>query len=362
MKKSSLIVAGIMLGSIYSQAADLGIFEFNSGSLCGTIDMHVSAQPGSATFSALTQSINPQCEDNSLEYLSNSWKQGAEDASLYYLTFNITADPANEIDVTSVSFDVRRAATGPQTGKVYASVDGGEYVLQGAAFSVGTTSANENIPITLNTLSGGNIVFKLTFYDAANSGVPAKVWIDNIKLEGTAPLPVELIDFKAHLTNNKEVLLQWITASETNNDFFAVQRSINGLMFETVTEVAGAGSSSIQNNYEVLDREPLSGFSYYHLKQVDYDGKYEYSNMITIENQDDNKLNISEVYPNPTSTTFSIRGTFELPAAIELYDITGMRVYRQVIIVNRQQVDVRHLSKGIYMWSVGEARGKLVLE
>jgi len=68
------------------------------------------------------------------------------------------------------------------------------------------------------------------------------------------------------------------------------------------------------------------------------------------------------IYPNPTSSTFTIQGNYSLPEVLELYDITGRRVYQQHVTSSQQQVDVSFLSKGIYVWSIGEARGKVVIE
>ena len=77
-----------------------------------------------------------------------------------------------------------------------------------------------------------------------------------------------MISFKAVLANNN-VLLNWSTASETNNDYFTIERSIDGINFRSVLTKRGAGNSTSRRNYEAIDDNPIEGQSYYRLKQTD---------------------------------------------------------------------------------------------
>lgn len=94
--------------------------------------------------------------------------------------------------------------------------------------------------------------------------------------ESSAPLPIELIYFQA-LRNDFKVDLLWATASETNNDYFELERSINGQNWESIGRVSGAGNSNFQLNYRFTDEQAYMGLSYYRIKQVDYDNGYSYS-------------------------------------------------------------------------------------
>ncbi|MEQ8475626.1 MAG: T9SS type A sorting domain-containing protein [Fulvivirga sp.] len=87
-------------------------------------------------------------------------------------------------------------------------------------------------------------------------------------------LPIELLAFSA-VVNKARVELEWSTSSEINNDFFTIERSSDGLSFESVATVTGAGNSSETLNYSFVDRSPLFGKSYYRLKQTDFDGASE---------------------------------------------------------------------------------------
>ncbi len=96
-------------------------------------------------------------------------------------------------------------------------------------------------------------------------------------------LPVEFVSFSAQwLNENKESLLKWITASETENDYFEVQHSINGTHWSVVGKVEGNGNSQIAQEYSFVHNEAVSGLNYYRLRQVDFDGSFSYSNIVSV--------------------------------------------------------------------------------
>jgi len=94
-------------------------------------------------------------------------------------------------------------------------------------------------------------------------------------------LPIELISFDAKCNNGK-VFTAWETATETNNEYFTLEKSRDGINFQNVTTVKGAGNSSRKLSYNSTDNESYSGISYYRLKQTDFDGKYTYSKVVSV--------------------------------------------------------------------------------
>lgn len=98
---------------------------------------------------------------------------------------------------------------------------------------------------------------------------------------GDLVLPVELLYFAAR-PGNQEVLLNWATASELNNAYFTVERTLDGAAYQTVAQVQGAGTSHTQLYYQCADEAPVVGVSYYRLKQTDYNGKYKYSKPVKV--------------------------------------------------------------------------------
>ncbi len=133
------------------------------------------------------------------------------------------------------------------------------------------------------------------------------------------PLPVTLLSFEAFVDNSSKVRFEWATATENNTNYFAIERSVNGVDFETITTQKGAKNSSTTLFYQTYDESPYKGVSYYRLKQVDNDGSYSYSQIraVNIDMGEDSW----KVYPNPNNGTFILQS--EKPAIFELTDITG---------------------------------------
>jgi hypothetical protein len=109
-------------------------------------------------------------------------------------------------------------------------------------------------------------------------------WIDNIELIEIIPLPIELIFFDG--TENDGInLLYWATASEKDNNYFTLERSIDGSYWETITNMGGAGNSQEVLNYSYTDKTFKRGeINYYRLYQTDFNGEKEYFNVVSIDN------------------------------------------------------------------------------
>jgi hypothetical protein len=140
-----------------------------------------------------------------------------------------------------------------------------------------------------------------------------------------ATLPVELISFTAEKKGN-EVDLEWITASEHNNDYFLVERSLDLEHFETVDKLSGAGESNNPIRYRSTDREPGDALNYYRLRQVDFDGSTTLSKVIVVSmnaaKSDAGELKAS---PNPFSDQLILSYKALVPGPIDilLYDLNG---------------------------------------
>ncbi|MEM9328436.1 MAG: T9SS type A sorting domain-containing protein, partial [Bacteroidota bacterium] len=153
---------------------------------------------------------------------------------------------------------------------------------------------------------------------------------------GDSPLPVELLSFSALRLSNA-VRLNWSTATEINNDFFSVQRGVDGASFETLGLVDGQGNSDQQVDYEFLDQRPLSGNSYYRLKQTDFDGSFTYSDVILVQDGVARTPELS-IFPNASNGldfNWALQGlTPNTEVRLMLYDLQG-----NVIIERTQFVD-----------------------
>lgn len=146
------------------------------------------------------------------------------------------------------------------------------------------------------------------------------------------PLPVELLLFDAKNQGNK-VDVSWTTASEFNSDYFIVLRSKEGIDFEQVGQVNAAGTNSTTKEYSLVDMEPYSGISYYRLKQVDYDGKFTLSKLVSVNFKDDQGI---AVYPNPANGEFnvSLKTNRGEEVVIVLRDLLGNQFYSKAIVAS----------------------------
>jgi hypothetical protein len=107
--------------------------------------------------------------------------------------------------------------------------------------------------------------------------------------------PITLGYFRGKMESN-EVLLEWLTETENGNDYFAIERSSSELSFDSIGVVFGKGNSNFDVEYSFVDADPLPGVSYYRLRQTDFDGTVDYSNLVTIRNDE---LPFLTLYPNP---------------------------------------------------------------
>ncbi|HYG50014.1 MAG TPA: T9SS type A sorting domain-containing protein [Flavobacteriales bacterium] len=168
-------------------------------------------------------------------------------------------------------------------------------------------------------------------------------------------LPIELLAFNA-VKNNAHVDVTWKTATETNNDYFTIERSKDGDLWATIALVDGAGNSSQVIEYMDADYSPLKGTSYYRLKQTDYDGNSSYSQVAVVHNTDGTEANIT-AFPNPTdgnSFNLEFTGFGDEEVLVVVRDIRGREYYSHVyLVVNHSNIVAlpleNKLAAGVYL-------------
>ena len=162
-------------------------------------------------------------------------------------------------------------------------------------------------------------------------------------------LPVELVSFICEELDSK-ILLTWHTASETQNDYFLVQHSTDGISFRELARIPGSGNSQMENHYEYPHEIPSPGTNYYRLKQVDFDGRFEYSHIVSLKMHAEEGI---QVYPNPFSGEFQIdinSEQDELPARI--YDAAGRSVWQGMLHNRRQIMELPGVQSGMFWLEV----------
>lgn len=208
------------------------------------------------------------------------------------------------------------------------------------------------------TLSGG-----LYYFTGINMSNGLRFTVGSINWSLT-PLPVEFTEFNAVMSEG-QVLLNWTTASEINNDYFRVERSGNGIDFETVMQVDAAGSSTAMINYYEIDPRPLPGVSYYRIRQVDFNGQSSVTNTVPVSAYFDSGRSML-VYPNPCSVEdlrVALNGMQGEEVLLVLRDQQGRDVAAKLQLVpdNNQIVAFdpsRRLAPGTYL-VVASAKNEL---
>jgi hypothetical protein len=253
----------------------------------------------------------------------------------------------------SISFQTsRRTTCGPTFQSVKLKINNGALNVNvsrnGGGFNWGletfyfvATSTTHTITLTSNTTGTCNLVF------------------DNINLTLINALPIELVDFSALLKDDRTVDLIWQTASEKDNDYFTIERSIDGENWVALKEIDGAGNSTNLLYYATTDVLSEKGIFYYRLKQTDIDGAFTYSAIRAVVNY--NSTHEISLFPNPTTETFTFIGSKEKDAPL-LYTTMGTASVEVIIVPTNDGFiyDISRLANGIYFLKSARETFKVV--
>jgi hypothetical protein len=178
----------------------------------------------------------------------------------------------------------------------------------------------------------------------------------------SAPLAVQLLYFNARL-ENRQTWLNWTTASESNSDYFKIERSVDGINFSSLASVNAAGNSSSIINYEYKDINPATGANYYRLRQVDIDGHFTLSKQIRIVLSQNGDAFLT-VHPNPAQQQINIIFTSAKNENIrmDLFDtkgtLVGTKKIHVIAGVNELKWDIDALPAGVYSINISASNVK----
>ncbi|MBI2259293.1 MAG: T9SS type A sorting domain-containing protein [Flavobacteriia bacterium] len=199
-------------------------------------------------------------------------------------------------------------------------------------------------PLSLNPLTPGQ-----TYYIAMD-GFAGDNCTWNFTGTGIV-MPVTYSFFGAeHL--GEEVRLDWSVESQTNNDYFTVQRTSDGISYEDIGIVDGAGTIIRKMDYAYVDENPLNGVSYYRIKQTDFDGNFKYTNIVSVSDNSKNKGLL--LVPNPADEMLSLNfyNRSQLTSRIKIINYSGVVVYEETFEVNKGNVskllDISQIESGLY--------------
>jgi hypothetical protein len=174
-------------------------------------------------------------------------------------------------------------------------------------------------------------------------------------------LPIELFSLNA-VDKNKYVEITWATSSEINNDYFEVEKSTNGVDFFSIERIEGSGMSANAIFYSAKDYNPSSGVSYYRIKQVDFDGKFSFSKIISITRN----ASISDflISPNPANENMNIsfNSEFSIKANVQILNYTGSKILSfETNIIKGENiipVEIKDIESGIYIIKISGENSK----
>ena len=193
----------------------------------------------------------------------------------------------------------------------------------------------------LATLTAGAHTFAIMSGGAAQYSI----WFDEFTVNTCVALPIELISFEVR-NNNGIVSLNWKTATETNNDYFTVEKSQNGSDFIALSTIKGAGDSQTLLNYRATDNNPYQGVSYYRLKQTDFNGNFTYSHLTYVNTE--SEINLF-VYPNPNKGSFTLNIADEMEIGeLILINALGQIVHKQNVMQGDTEINMQEPAVGIY--------------
>lgn len=235
----------------------------------------------------------------------------------------------------------------------------------GVGFVSYTTQQPSSISLTMNAGPGSILIRRgrLAFNCLNNIVV---VWSNILELtELPCSLPVTLTSFTSSCDNGIPVL-SWTTESEQNSNYFEIERSRDGFEWKSVSQVQAAGNSNTIKNYQFYDINSGRFEGYYRLKQVDYDGQFEYFNPIYSNCIEPVSKLESEVFPNPTSDEafIGLRNNQEEDAQLIVLDNSGRVIFQENIKIidgyTLKTVEMKNYQSGTYQFIIVTSNYKYI--
>ena len=223
--------------------------------------------------------------------------------------------------LSTSTYSTVRLINGTQAKNVYWKVEGAVTINDYSIFSGNIVCNNGAISFTTGAIIDGRAL--------TTTGA-----ITTIELTANKPagglcdlLPIQLLSFTG-ACNNQNTVLEWSTASETNNGYYTIERGKDGINWQVVGRIDGVTNSSTLKNYSFIDKEINNDVFYYRLKQTDIDGKFKYFKIIVVKNCRENLTEL-EIYPNPSKGTISLffKGDKDKVHSVSIYNVSGEKIY-----------------------------------
>jgi hypothetical protein len=327
-------ITGVICGNNTSPAIASGgtnTYTINSSFVEGT-DIYIS-NPSFATSGISVETATKACASTATEQPVFTFAGSVNRSAMFGLTLQRARALDNSVYLLNASApvgtDKGMATTSWPTTDAYVSY-GGATDVWGMSWSVADINSTGFGAAISASRSNGNLQvdhFRITVYS-------------------TSTLPIELVEFTATAAGN-EVHTNWVTATEQNNDYFVVERTTDGVVFEVIGTVDGSGNSSFAHSYAFTDPDPLEGISYYRLKQVDFNGAFSYSPFAAVTFT---RETVTSIYPNPSSDgVFTFLQDESIENEVAVFS-TDLRLVKKITIAPGEKaiISITDQPDGIY--------------
>ncbi|CAN5436735.1 hypothetical protein BH11BAC2_BH11BAC2_14680 [soil metagenome] len=326
-------------GNLRRQIAASGVYDFPVGTLSDyeLASVNLTSQTGInnlvGTFVSPTTGAAP---NPGLCLINGSAINGMLDAG----NWTITPNPVPTAINYSLTLNERGMTNSVIPATRYGIIRRDDATTNWLGTGVGTHSNGTQVEVGGTATAVRNPITDLTSFGDFGIGF------------GSSPLPVEWLSFNAWPAGS-EVKLLWQTASERFNDYFLIERSVDGRNFEVIGRKEGSGNSTAIQTYNSDDLKPFIGLNYYRIRQVDFDGKFEYSVTIAVRFSASHGVS-TLLYPNPVKgDAWLIFNAMESGVKkMQVYDLSGRMISEQSFTVeegvNTLSIDFTDLPKGIY--------------
>ena len=328
------------LRKFFNSGSGLDPFTFPVGDNTGTAEYSpVTIDFTSATFASgayislrLENAKHPELSSDYTTYLNRNWTIEPSgitnydyNINLFYVNNDVILGTQNQSDLVPIK----------KSGFTWYQPNGSTFT---DAVSQGTYTYTSNNCFTWNGLSS------FSQFGAAGNRL--------------GPLPVVLSNFTA-LCKQQKIQLNWSTQSELNNDYFTIERSKDGSLFNEVGRVNGNGTTNLKNTYQFFDELAYQGTSYYRLSQHDFNGATKVYPIKTVSCTDEQ--NLFSIYPNPNNGTFEISGLNEGNEVV-ITDMLGKKVGSLQNKSSNEIIQLNTLKPGVYFVEIKDAAGTLTIQ
>lgn len=239
-----------------------------------------------------------------------------------------------------------------------ANSTGGATGLGNGAADTDEGSGGNGWVAPLNVVAGQKYILMMDNWNATSAPYTLSWQLSGGASLNCSLLPIELISFTGSQEKDFN-RIEWVTSAESNLDFFTVERSLDGLEWESIYTTPGKNIRHVNTAYEFADYGFTgNAINYYRLKQTDKDGTVAYSETVSIENKAALKTRVENIHPNPTSGNlfFDLYTGTKSQASVQIVDVTGKVVKDETLLLepgkNELMADTKGLGEGIYLMKV----------